>query len=204
MHDSSLARGAHLASHRILLTTLIVVVVSLAALAGCAREGRTLAQRFDPPPSAPDEPLAGASGATLSLARADGRATLVTFGYTACPDVCPATLSDWRRVRARLGSDAERVRFVFVSIDWRHDTPAAADGFARRFDRAFVGVAADSQQVATLMPAFRGEARYDGAASEPGHTAYSYVIDRAGRITTLLPFAADPAGVTQALREALR
>jgi protein SCO1/2 len=194
----------HLASLRILLVPLTGIVVSLAALAGCAREGRTLAQHFDPPPSAPDEPLAAASGSTLSLARADGRATLVTFGYTACPDVCPTTLSDWRRVRARLRSDAARVRFVFVSIDWRHDTPAGADAFARRFDGAFIGLAADSQQVAALMPAFRGEAGYGPAASEPGHTAYSYVIDRAGRITTLLPFAADPAVVARELREALR
>jgi len=74
--------------------------------------------------------------------------------------VCPTTLSDWRRLRRALGPDTARVRFVFVSVDWRRDTPAVAAAFASRFDPTFVGVTADSTTLLGLLPSFKVASQY--------------------------------------------
>jgi protein SCO1/2 len=143
---------------------LVPAAVGIAVtLLGCGdgAAGRHGGWPVSPPASAPDILLHAAGGRTLSLARPNGLLSVVTFGYTACPDVCPTTLADWRRVRARLGRDADRVRFVFVSIDYRHDTPEIATAFANNVDPGFIGVAVDSQRISAVLAPFKAEAAYE-------------------------------------------
>lgn len=176
---------------------LVTIALSAFALAGCEPRDSYRGMPLDPILTAPDLALPGAGGTQLSLARSDGRVSLVTFGYTSCPDVCPTTLADWRKLRAKLGDRAARVRFVFVSVDWRNDSPEVAAGFARRFDPSFAGVVADSAALRKLLPAFRAAARYDtlpGRVLGVTHTDYSYLVDPAGRIRLAYQF---PPGVPQ-------
>ena len=115
--------------------------------------------------------------------------------------------SSWRAVKSRLHADASRVRFAFVSVDYRNDTPQTAGGFARRFDPDFVGVVADSSQLARLLPAFRAAARYDtvaGGVPEVTHTDYSYLVDGAGRIRLSYEFGSAPARIEHDVRLMLR
>ena len=92
-----------------------------------------------------------ADGATFDMDKERGsRAVLLYFGYTHCPDVCPATLADWARAKKALGSGAERVRFVFVSVDPDRDTPQLTRAYARQFDAAFVGLSPTAAQVDSL------------------------------------------------------
>lgn len=145
--------------------------------------------------------------APLSLANTGDRLSLLTFGFTECPDICPTTLSDWRRVRQQLGADTSRVRFVFISVDHRKDTPAGAAAFARHFDATFIGVAPDSLQLKTLLPYFQAEAVYtpaaDGHGTEVGHTTHSYLIDARGRISLFYTFATDPEPIARDIRRML-
>lgn len=175
--------------------------------AGCGGGSKDYGWKLDPLTSAPDLPLAGAGGDSLSLARPGGRLSLVTFGYTACPDVCPSTLADWRKLRRGLGADTSRVRFVFVSVDWKNDTPEVAAAFARRFDPAFLGVTADSAELRMLLPAFRAEAAYDTAAggtANVSHTDYTYLVDDSSRIALAYDFAAPPSKIADDVRRMLR
>jgi protein SCO1/2 len=114
------------------------------------------------------------------------------FGYTHCPDVCPTTLADWKRVRAKLGDDAKRVRFVFVTVDPDRDTPAVAERYARMYDAAFEGVSGDAITTSRIMEAF-GVA----AAREPGtnatgylvsHSSQVFLVDSHGKLVALYPF----------------
>ena len=161
---------------------------------------------MDPALNVPGTPLP-IEGGTLSLADTGGRITLLTFGFTECPDICPTTLSDWHRVRTALGPDSSRVRFLFVSVDHRKDTPASAGSFARRFDPSFVGISPDSATLVRLLPFFQAEAAYSkagtGAAPEVAHTTHSYVIDPRGRITLLLPFGTEPASIVHDVKRML-
>lgn len=157
--------------------------------------------------AAPDLPLAGAPGRTISLARSEGRVSLVAFGYTSCPDICPTTLTGWKRVKKKLGHNADRVRFVFVSIDYRNDTPAMAAAFARRFDPSFLGVALDSLQMPRVLPPFKAQAAYestpDGRLVGVSHTEYTYLVDDRGRILLAYEFASDPALIARGVKQLL-
>jgi len=182
----------------------LAALSALVAVAGCHPRPKYSGWHLEPVRSAPDLPLAGAGGLRISLGRPEGRLSLVTFGYSSCPDVCPATLADWRRVRPRLGADTSRVRFVFVSVDWKHDTPELAGAFARGFDRTFIGVLADSMALGRLLPAFRAEARYDtlpnGAGLAVSHTDYTYLVDDSARVALSYDFAAKPENLARDVR----
>jgi protein SCO1/2 len=180
-------------------------LVAACLVCGCAPGSGYEGFVMDPPVPAPDAILRGAD-ATISFARTGGRVTIATFGYTSCPDVCPATLSDWRRLRRALGADTSRVRFVFVSADWRRDTPATARSFARHFDPSFLGVAPDSTTLFGLMRAFKVAAQYHAHAEggwDFAHTDYTYVVDAAGRIRLSYEFAADTRKIARDVRRLL-
>jgi protein SCO1/2 len=182
------------------------VFMFVALLSACADrsayEGSPMAPALTVPgtllPSDPDD---------ISLANTGGKLTLLSFGFTECPDICPTTLSDWRRARRQLDADTSRVRFIFVSVDHRKDTPATAAAFARNFDPTFIGVAPDSTKLKTLLPFFQAEAVYSPAASghgsEVGHTTHSFLIDAKGRISLVYTFATQPEPIARDIKRML-
>lgn len=185
---------------------LVFACAALLALGACADRTAYEGSPMDPALTVPGTLLPGDAG-DVSLANTGGKLTLLTFGFTECPDICPTTLSDWRRVRRQLGADTSRVRFVFVSVDHRKDTPAMAAAFARTFDPTFIGVAPDSMKLKTLLPFFQAEAVYSPAASghgtEVGHTTHTYLIDAKGRISLVYTFATEPAPILNDIRKML-
>lgn len=186
--------------------TAALASLMLIALGACANRESYEGAPMDPALTVPGTLLPSDPG-EISLANTGGKLTLLTFGFTECPDICPTTLSDWRRVRRQLGADTSHVRFIFVSVDHRKDTPAMAAAFARNFDPAFIGVAPDSAKLKTLLPFFQAEAVYSPAASghgtEVGHTTHSFLIDAKGRISLVYTFATEPAPILHDIRAML-
>ena len=161
-------------------------------LAACDLSGDFKGMAIDPARPMPAFTFTRSDGATFSTAPDGGRPTVIFFGYTHCPDVCPTTLADWKRVRARLGDAADDVRFVFVSVDAERDTPAVAERYARQYDAHFVGVSGDPLTTARMMEAY-GVA----AAREPGtdatgylmsHSSQLFLVNGAGALVALYPF----------------
>jgi cytochrome oxidase Cu insertion factor (SCO1/SenC/PrrC family)/threonine aldolase len=143
------------AGSRLLRAALLVSLPLLGGACDAVREARDATYTWhgtpmDPTREAPPLALTGGGGQPFDLAAQRGKVTLVFFGYTRCPDVCPTTLADWSRARAALGADTAAVRFVFVSVDPERDTPADADAYARRFHPAFVGVSGTPGEVAAV------------------------------------------------------
>jgi protein SCO1/2 len=171
---------------RTLPATLLVL-----ALAACQR-----GERFDPrggdqaqadwPRPAPALRLAQDDGAVFDLAGERGKAVVLFFGYTHCPDVCPTTMADFVSVKRDLGARADRVRWVFVSVDWGRDGPAEAMRYARAFDPSFIGLAGDSATLAPIMRGFQVAAfREPGASPETytvAHSAQVFVVDTRQRM----------------------
>lgn len=182
-------------------------VLAALLVAGCGDRGYQ-GTVMQPVLAVPDIALAGAGGDTVSFARTGGKLTLVTFGYTSCPDVCPTTLSRWREARQALGPDTASVRFVFVSGDWRHDTPEATTRFARTFDAAFHGVTADSATLRRLLPVFQAEVGYGGPPGSANagfaHSDFDYLVDEKGRVSLWYPFNTRPETFVGDLRRMLR
>jgi len=161
-------------------------------LTACDLAGGFKGMAVDPPRDMPAFVFTRTDGSTFTTAPEPERPTVLFFGYTHCPDVCPTTLADWKRVRAKLGNDAKRVRFVFVTVDPDRDTPAVAERYARMYDAAFEGVSGDAITTSRMMDAF-GVA----AAREPGtnatgylvsHSSQVFLVDSHGKLVALYPF----------------
>ena len=173
---------------------LVCLLACAASSSGCGSDAPLHGTVIDPPQEAPVVRVVDADGATFDMDKERGsRAVLLYFGYTHCPDVCPATLADWARAKKALGSGAERVRFVFVSVDPDRDTPQLTRAYARQFDAAFVGLSPTAAQVDSLKAswgfAVMRETTLEMKKGEYGvtHPSGSYLIDRAGRIREILP-----------------
>lgn len=131
-------------------------------------------------------------GSAYALGPAEGRPLVVFFGYTRCPDVCPTTLADWKRAKAKLGDQASRVRWVFVTVDPERDRASVADRYARQYDSSFVGLSGDAATTAKVMEAFGvAAAREEGTAASGylvSHSSQVFLLDGAGKLVALYPF----------------
>ena len=90
------------------------------------------------------------NGKTVSEKDFLGRHMLVFFGYTNCPDVCPLTLNTMTEVLDKMGSDADKIRPVFVSVDPRRDTPAVVKEYLSNFHKSFIGLTGTAAQAPSV------------------------------------------------------
>lgn len=179
-------------------------MLALAMLTACG-EGRPTRGIVleDPQPAAPLA-LTGASGARFDLAAARDSVVLIYFGYTHCPDVCPTTLSDWASARRALGTRADRIKFVFVSVDPNRDTRELAQAYAWQFDSTFIGLTGTPEELEAMKTAWHIAAYPEGDPRtrdySVAHPAHTYLVDRRGRLRILL----EPGVRGEELAEELR
>ncbi|HEU4670602.1 MAG TPA: SCO family protein [Dyella sp.] len=128
-----------------------------------------------------------------------GKVTLLYFGYTHCPDVCPLTLAHLHVVMQRLGALADGARILFVSVDPTRDTPAVMHAYVNAFDKRAVGLTGSAGEVESLVKRYRasfsrepdkGDGNY-----EVSHSSAIYVFDAQGHARVL----ATPADSQDAL-----
>lgn len=118
-----------------------------------------------------------------------GRPMAVFFGFTHCPDVCPTTLGDMTALIEALGPDADRLHWLFVSVDWERDTPEALAGYLEAFDPRIVGLSGTEAQVAQAARSFRVYYRRvptEGGGYTMDHSASVFLLDAAGRFAGTL------------------
>jgi protein SCO1/2 len=135
-----------------------------------------------------------------------GDTTLVYFGYTHCPDVCPETMARLMQVIARLGTDdAKRVRILFISVDPARDTPQAMHDYVTAFDPQHArGLTGTDRQIEALARryrvAYQMEKRDPNGNYEVTHSSAVYIFDAAGRARLLATSADSPDAIAQDLR----
>lgn len=84
-----------------------------------------------------------------------GRYTLVFFGFTSCPDICPASLQLIAAVLDNLGTKADRITPIFISVDPERDTPEKLGEYVKNFDPRIVGLTGTPEQVAAVAKAYK-------------------------------------------------
>ena len=186
----------------------IVAAAALLALAAC---GRTK----DAPPNfkgiditgadyARELNLPDADGRMRSLADFKGKIVVVFFGYTQCPDVCPATLAELAAVKEALGKDGERVQPVFVTVDPERDTPEIIKAYVSSFGPDFVALRGDAEQTRAAAKQFKVfYAKVPGQTAgnyTMDHTAGSYVFDPEGRIRLFTRYGTGPDALVHDFR----
>ena len=127
--------------------------------------------------------LTSQDGAPVTQAALSGHPTLVFFGYTHCPDVCPATLAQISSLFQAMGAD-EKARALFVTVDPQRDTPPVLKDYLESFDRRITALTGTPEQVHQVEAAYKVYAKAvpdkDGTYSMD-HTAITYLMDKRGR-----------------------
>ena len=118
-----------------------------------------------------------------------GKPTLIYFGYTFCPDVCPTSLLLMENAIARLGPEAaKKVNLVFITIDPERDTAQLLKGYVPNFGPTFIGLTGTPQQIADVARAYRVYYQKvpgkDGGPYLMDHSSILYLLDRNGRFVT--------------------
>lgn len=158
--------------------------------------GAEFARRLDMP---------DADGRMRSLADWKGKVTVVFFGYTHCPDVCPTTMAELAELRKSLGAEGDRLQTVFVTIDPERDTPELLQAYVGNFGPGVTALRGSAEQTAAAAKEFKVFFQ-KVPGKTPGsytmdHSAASFVFDAAGKVRLYVPYGGDPKGFAADVRQ---
>lgn len=174
-------------------------LVGVWAMLAFARPYEYQGSVLDTPVPAKDFSLLDQDGKPFKLSDLQGQAVLIFFGYTHCPDVCPVTLSDFRKIKTQLGTEADQVRFVFITADPDRDTPEQLKAYLGNFDTTFIGLTGDPQVLEQVWKDY-GIYRARVESDDPNnylvdHTARIYLIDPEGNLRVTYLFGTESSGI---------
>ncbi|MEO8057384.1 MAG: SCO family protein [Burkholderiales bacterium] len=146
-------------------------------------------------------------GQLRTLADFKGKVTVVFFGYTQCPDVCPTTMAELAQVKKALGKDGDRVQGVFVTVDPERDTPDVLKAYMASFDPSFVALRGTLDQTKATAKEFKVfYAKVPGKAEGSytmDHTAGSYVLDGKGNVRLFVRYGSPTEALTADIKALL-
>ena len=188
---------------------LIILLSVLGLLVACGPYRFRSGQLLDPANPAPAITLTDADGTPFQLSDQHGALTLVFFGFTNCPDICPTTLADLAAARKQLGADAEKVKVVLVTVDPERDTPDRLDRYVKAFDPSFIGLTGPRADLEQIYQSYgvsvsKRELPNSALGYTVDHGASVYVIDQAGNWRALISNGSTVADIVSDLRYLLR
>ncbi|WP_425261614.1 SCO family protein [Rubrivivax sp. RP6-9] len=148
--------------------------------------------------------LKDADGRPRQLSDFKGKVTVVFFGFTQCPDVCPSTLAELAQVKQMLGADGARVQGVFVTVDPERDTPELLKAYVGNFGADFVALHGTPDEIKAAAKAFK--VFYNKVPGKTAtsytvdHTAGSYVFDAQGRVRLFTRYGSGAEALAADLR----
>jgi protein SCO1/2 len=185
---------------------VLAAVFTMVVVAACSDSGvgaRMSAAR----PTGGDFVLQSAAG-PLDTKALRGKVLLIYFGYVNCPDVCPISMAAGAAaLNALPPAERARTQMIMVSVDPERDTPEKLKEYVAYFHPAMIGAVGTAAQTAVIAKSFgagyvRQPARPDGGYAVD-HSSLTYVIDREGKLSELLPLGASADHVVAAVRKLL-
>ena len=192
----------------------ILRVIRIAAIASIAALVTTVGISLLLMPSAKQQVEPAPIGGPFALVDQDGnkvtdkdfagKPSVIFFGYTSCPDVCPTTLLNLSNWLKAIGPDAEKLNVLFISVDPERDTPAHLKEYLSSFDPRIRGLTGTDDQVAAVAKAYR--VYYKRIPGEDGgytmdHSSAIYLMDRAGQFVAPLASQTDERIALDRLRK---
>jgi protein SCO1 len=167
---------------------LFCSIIICSFVAGCDRGPQFRSTDITGAPYGHTLELTDHTGKPRRLEDFRGKAVVLFFGFTRCPDICPTTLADIAQAVKSLGADAERVQVLMVSVDPERDTPEALAKYVTAFDPRFVALRGDLEATKKVAGEFKifFEKAKSGDSYTVNHSAQSYVIDPQGRLRLLV------------------
>ncbi|HBA33426.1 MAG TPA: SCO family protein [Gammaproteobacteria bacterium] len=185
-------------------------------LLGIFLTGGLLGQYFSNSKSPPSDALSLGGNFTLSSAQGavsleqfQGKAVLIYFGYTACPDICPTTLAAIGAAMESLAqNERDATQVLFISVDPERDTPEKSQEYASYFYPSFIGLTGTLEEMALIArqyKAFYGKVEVDSELGYTvGHTGSTYVLGRDGYVRKLVSHDATPDEFASTIKEILK
>lgn len=147
------------------------------------------------------------NGQVRTLSDFKGKAVVVFFGYTQCPDVCPTSMTELAETKRLLGKDGDRLQGLFVTVDPKRDTPEVMKAYMAAFDPTFLALYAQDTPLEDVAKSFR---IYYKEVPGPTPTSYtmdhsagSYVYDTQGRIRLYHRYGSGAEGLARDIRQLL-
>jgi protein SCO1/2 len=191
-----------------ILALIAVLALALAILTGLAVRKGVL------DPNQPSVAIGGpfqlvdTSGRTVDQDVLKGKWSVVFFGFTHCPDICPTTLFALGQVEPQLGAKAKDFQTVFVSVDPERDTPAQMKAYVANdaFPKRLVGLTGSVAQVDVVAKAYRvyHQKVPQGSDYTVDHAAYSYLMNPKGRFACVLPPKLTPEQIAAKVQTAMK
>jgi protein SCO1/2 len=136
--------------------------------------------------------LSGPGEQPVSLIDFRGKVVMLYFGYTFCPDVCPATMVELRDAMDILGDRREDVQVLMITVDPERDTAEVLEQYLTHFDESFIGLTGTPDElIAVTAPMGIFFERHEGSAASGylvDHTATVAVLDKDGKLRLIYPF----------------
>ena len=135
-----------------------------------------------------------------------GKIILIFFGYTHCPDICPATLLDISKSMKELGKDAEKIQPIFISVDYKRDTPEHLATYVKFFDKRIIGITSDKKNIDKISQYFRTKYALLDAASENyivEHSSNIYILDQSLQVRRIIANGLPSSEITRAVKKLL-
>jgi protein SCO1/2 len=192
---------------RILGFITIFLTACLLAACGDASDLKLKGSNISGTQLGQDWTLVGMDGKTYTPASFQGKVTLVFFGFTQCPDVCPTALAELTQVMTLLGDRAKQVQVLMISVDSERDTPEVLRAYLSGFDGRFMGLTGSPDQIKKAASSFK--AYYAKAPGPKGsytmdHSSSFYLLDKKGNARVLISSTIGAAAVAHDIEALLR
>ena len=135
-----------------------------------------------------------------------GKPSLVYFGFTFCPDVCPTTMNDMTGWAEALGPEADELNFVFVTVDPERDTPEAMENYITSFSDRIIGISGEPDDVRKMLKGYKvyfSRVPLDDGDYTMDHSAAVYILDSQGDFAGSIPYGATQEDALVKIRKAL-
>jgi protein SCO1/2 len=152
--------------------------------------------------------LTAHDGRRLASTELRGKALIVSFGFTFCPDICPLGLARINELLDALGPDAAKVNTVFITVDPARDTPAILKDYVLHFSDRIIGLTGSEAEIAQVARAYRVYYKISGDPATNrnylvDHSAYIYVMDRDGAFVGTFTHETSIENAAKLVRKAL-
>ncbi|MCS6906900.1 MAG: SCO family protein [Anaerolineales bacterium] len=163
---------------------------------------------IEPPLPIADFELIDQNGETFRFSTLRGKLVLLFFGYTYCPDICPITLAEFKQVKENLAQEAEKVRFVFVTVDPQRDSAEVLKRHLQNFDPQFIGLTGSEEDLSKVWKqfgAYRAIRQVEGSTNYlVDHTVRIYVVDEDQNLILTYPYDSGVKVLVEDVRHLLK
>lgn len=193
---------------RKILALVAVLAVALAILTGLAVRRGVLGPAQQTVAVGGPFQLVDTAGHTVDQDVLKGKWSVVFFGFTRCPDICPTTLFELGQVEPLLGADTARVQAVFITVDPARDTAEQMRAYVANpaFPKRLIGLTGTPAQVDAVAKAYHVYYQKVPAGDDyqVNHAAYSYLMNPKGRFACVLPYELTPEQTAAKIQAAMK